>query len=90
MQSTVAGASMGPEFQEMSVGGGGVPSSIIGGVGERVPADKREKKKKKSDNYTEEPHPPRSNEVTCCAGEKFAFSTHGIKRKKQINKNKKD
>lgn len=47
MQSAVAGASMGPEFQEMSVGGGGVPSSIIGGVGERVPADKREKKKKK-------------------------------------------
>lgn len=47
-----------------------------------MPVDKREKKKKNSDDYTEEPHPLRSNEVTCCAGEKFAFSTHGIKNRK--------
>lgn len=51
----------------------------------RAGASRQEgEKEKHSDDYTEEPHPLRSHEVTCCAGETFAFSTHGIKKTKGL------
>lgn len=42
----------------------------------RAGASRQEgEKEKNSDHYTEEPHPLRSNEVTCCAGEVCIFYT---------------